>query len=259
MADAGLDVRHADLFVGTSAGARVAIDLTSGQPLEDAYQRRVGPEQPRFEAAGSIDWARIKAGVDAARQAGGSPADVLRRYGALALAVAPGSGADRRQAVAGQLPVQAWPEQRVLITAISAETGERRAFDRDAGIELVDAVIATTAAFGAPPMLFEGQHYFDGGYHSGDNADLAMGHDRVLILSLIAPPQAMRLVTLEAAVEALRAGGAAVEVIHPDDETMAALVATGGQMNPASGKPAAIAGRAQGQRAVSERLKAFWG
>lgn len=258
MADAGLDVRDANLFVGTSAGARVAVDLTSGQALEAIYQRRAGPEQPRLEAPAAIDWARIKAGVDEARRAGGSPAEILRRYGELALSVAVGTGADRRHAVAGQLPLQAWPEQRVLVTAISAETGERRAFDRESGIDLVDAVIATTAAFGAPLTLFEGQHYFDGGYHSGDNADLAVGYERVLILSLVAPPQAMRLVTLDAAVGTLRAAGAHVEVIHPDDETMAALVATGGQMNPASGRPAAIAGRVQGRRAVSERLTSFW-
>ena len=258
MADAGLDIRDADLFVGTSAGARVAVDMTSGQTLEDIYQGRVGPDGPRPERPAQIDWARIRDGVEAAKQAGGSTTDILRRYGALALAVSPGPGTDRREAVASQLPVRAWPERRVLIAAINTETGERRAFDRESGIDLVDAVIATTAAFGAPPMLFDGHHYFDGGYHSGDNADLATGYDRVLILSLIAPPQAMRLVTLATAVEALQAAGAEVEVIHPDEETMTALAATGGQMNAASGRPAAIAGRLQGQRCVSERLRSFW-
>ena len=40
---------------------------------------------------------------------------------------------------------------------------------------------------------------------------------------------------------------------------MEALVATGGQMNPTSGRPAAIAGRLQGQRdAASGALAAFW-
>jgi NTE family protein len=147
----------------------------------------------------------------------------------------------------------------VLIPAVKAETGERRAFDRDSGIDLVDAIIATTASFGAAPMLFDGHHYIDGGYHSGDNADLAIGYERVLILSLRTPPQAMRLVPLEPAVEALRAAGAQVEVIHPDEETVAAMAPTGGQMNPASGRPAAIAGRLQGQRSATERLASFWG
>ena len=262
MADAGLDLRNADLFVGTSAGARVALDLTSGKPLEQIYQGRVGrdeppPQAPRNKPPAAIDWGRIKAGVDDARQRGGSPAEILRRYGALALATADGTGTDRRKTVAAQLPLQAWPEQRVLIAAVNAETGERRAFDRTSGIDLVNALIATTASFGAPPLLFEGHHYLDGGYYSSDNADLAIGHDRVLIIALRSPPEAMRLVPIESSVELLQAAGAQVEVIHPDEETLAALAPSGGQMNPASGRPAAIAGRLQGQRA-GRHIGSFW-
>ncbi len=258
MADAGLDVRNADLFVGTSAGARVALDLTSGQSLDEIYQRRAGSDGPAAGASPAVDWARLRAGVDDAKQAGGSSAEILRRYGALALTAAPGTGVDRRGTVAAQLPLQAWPKQRVLIVALNAETGERRAFDRESGVDLVDAVIATTASFGAPPPLIDGHRYIDGGYYSSDNADLAVGYERVLILALRSPPQAMRLVPIEAGIEDLRAAGAEVDVIHPDEETLAALVATGGQMNPASGRPAAIAGRLQGQRPVSERIAALW-
>src|SRR3569833_1967979 len=66
LADAGLDLRDADLFVGTSAGARVALDLTTGQSLEDIYRRRVEPGGPPparpADAGPAIDWARIRAG-----------------------------------------------------------------------------------------------------------------------------------------------------------------------------------------------------
>jgi NTE family protein len=261
LADAGLDLRDADLFVGTSSGARVALDLTSGRPLEELYQRRAGPGGPPAarlaDAAPAIDWARIRAGVDEAKQAGGTPQDILRRYGALAREVAAGAGVDRRSTVRAQLPVSEWPAQNVLITALDAETGERRAFDRNSGIDVADAVIATTASFGAPPLLFGGHDYIDGGYYSSDNADLAIGYDRVLILALRSPPQAMRLIPIEAGVAALHAAGAKVEVIHPDDETLAALALTGGQMNPASGRPAAVAGREQGRRAA-DGMAAFW-
>lgn len=257
IADAGLDLRDADLLVGTSAGARVAVDLASGRALEDIYQGRVGAAGPTGDAGARIDWARIRHGVEAAKQGGGDTADILRRYGELALAVAPPMAADRRAEVAAQLSLAAWPTQPLLIAVVNAETGERRAFDAESGVDLMDAVIATTASFGAAPVQFEGHNYIDGGYHSSDNADLAIGCDRVLILALRSPPQAMRLLPIEVSVGALRAAGAEVEVIHPDDETIAALTATGGQMNPASGKPAAIAGRLQGQR-VAERVAAFW-
>jgi len=260
MIDAGLDVRDADLFVGTSAGARVAIDLTSGTSLEAVYQGRAGlppPGSGRTEAAPAIDWPRIRTEVEAARREGGSTTRILQRYGSLALALATGHAPGRREAVAAQLPTQLWPEQRVLIAAVNAETGERRVFDRESGIALVDAVIATTASFGAMPVAFENHHYIDGGYFSSDNADLAAGCDRVLILALRSPPQAMRLVSIEEGVEKLRAAGAEVEVIHPDEATLAAMAATGGQMNPASGPPAAIAGRLQGRLAAGH-VASFW-
>jgi NTE family protein len=61
--------------------------------------------------------------------------------------------------MAALLPVQTWPAKPVLIVAINAETGERRAFDRTSGVSLVDAMIATTASFGAPPAVIDGQHY----------------------------------------------------------------------------------------------------
>jgi NTE family protein len=154
--------------------------------------------------------------------------------------------------------MQTWPEQRVLIVAVNAETGERRAFDRNSEIDLVDAVIASAAFFGWPPTIFQCHHYIDGGFYSSDNADLATGFDRVLILALRSAGPAMCLVPLDPAVETLRAGGAHVEVIHPDEDTLATLTSAGGLMNPATSEPAARAGRLQGQRLVSERLSSFW-
>ena len=156
--------------------------------------------------------------------------------------------------------METWPEKRVLIATVNADTGERRIFDRDSGIALVDAVIASTASFGMPPILFHGEHYFDGGYYSSDNADLATGFERVMILALIRPPGVpfVPLVSLEESVATLRNTGAIVEVIRPDESTMAALAAAGGAMNPAISAPAARAGRVQGRGIVKERLSSFW-
>src|SRR4051812_40438701 len=188
MADAGVDVRNADLFVGTSSGSRIALHLASGDAHEDAFQRRlqVGPRSS--EPSPAVDWVGLREGVARAKQAGGSAAEILQRVGALALAAAAGrSGASRREIVAAQLPMVTWPEKRVLIATVNAETGERRAFDRESGIDLVDAVIATTASLGAAPILFQGEHYLDGGYYCTDNADLATGFERVMILALKRP------------------------------------------------------------------------
>ena len=189
-----------------------------------------------------VDWLHLRGAHARAKEAGGGPTAILQRIGALSLPAPGAKGSNRRQIVAAQLPMQTWPEQRLLIVAVNAETGERRAFDRTSGIDLVDAVLASSAFVGWPPALFQGHHYIDGGFNSTDNADLAVGFDRVLILALRSAVPPLCVVSLDAAVETLRGGGARVEVIHPDEDTLAAFASVG--MNPAVCGPVARAGRA---------------
>ncbi len=152
-----------------------------------------------------------------------------------------------------------WPECDVWMIALNAETGVRRAFDRASGIPLADAVRATTASFGAAPVWFEGQPYIDGGYYSSDNADLAAGCGRVLVLALKAPPWAMRLVSVEEGVAELQASGTEVELIQPDDEAMEVITSAGSPMNPAVFEPVTRAGWAQGRRVIAQRgMSGFW-
>jgi predicted acylesterase/phospholipase RssA len=70
-----------------------------------------------------------------------------------------------RAVVAARLPSQCWPERPLLITAIDAHTGEPVAFDRHSGVDLVDAVAASTSnGFGVPPYSIGDNRYIDGGY-----------------------------------------------------------------------------------------------
>jgi NTE family protein len=149
--------------------------------------------------------------------------------------------------MAAQLPVLTWPAKPVSIVAVNAETGERRAFDRTSGVSLVDAMIATTASFGSSPAVIDERYYIDGGYHSSNNADLAVGFDEVIVLSLRAPPWALALVPLEESVPALKASGARVTVIQPDQASEDA-VTSGSPGNPAVRTPVAKAAFEQGKR-----------
>lgn len=258
MSQAGLDLRNADLIIGTSAGARVALHLASEIQLEDLFRREVGPNPRPAAPSAALDWPKLRKDIALAKESGGGASAILRRIGVLALNTSAANDPERRKAVAAQLPMQTWPERKLAIIAVNVETGERRVFDRNVGIDLVDAVLATSAFFGAPPVLFEGQHYIDGGFYSSNNADLAAGFDRVLILALRPPPTAVALVPVEAAVETLRAGGAHVELIQPDEDAQAALSSGGSPMNPAICEPAARAGRIQGYRLVGNRGSAIW-
>src|SRR6202011_3154112 len=96
----------------------------------------------------------------------------------------PAAAQQRRAMVAARLPRQQWPYRRMIVVAVNAHTGELAAFDRDSGVELVDAVTASTALPGlVPTVSINGTRYIDGGVRSPDNADLASGYANVVVLS----------------------------------------------------------------------------
>jgi NTE family protein len=263
--DAGLDVTEADLIIGTSAGSTAAAQITSATPTEllaailgAAPQQRTGPVKPDGGRVGPVadHIERMSRIIAAAEDA----ADMRRRMGAAALdmdAASDGSGHSRwRATVAARLPSQRWPEQAVLITVVDAHTGEPVVFDRHSGVDLVDAVAASTA--GGPPYSIGDHRYIDGGYRSIENADLAAGYGRVLVLSPFGGrsrhPREWGT-HLAAQVDELRAGGSRVETIFPDSNSEHMFGANA--MDLSLRPPAARAGYDQG-RALAEQLTEFW-
>jgi NTE family protein len=271
--DAGLDVTEADLIIGTSAGSTAAAQITGASAtqlladiLSAAPPQRTAPQ--RTAPAGSVGGrVPVSPPVDHMRRtteiiaAADGPADMRRRLGAAALdmdAASDGSWQTQwRATVAARLPSQHWPQRRVLITAVDARTGEPVVFDRHSGIDLVDAVAASCAS-GLPYGIGDSR-YIDGGYRrSSENADLAAGYGRVLVLSPLGGRSRAPLewgMHLAAQVDELQASGSRVETIVPDSNS---LVAFGSNlMDPSTRPPAARAGYGQG-KAVARQFTGFW-
>lgn len=263
-----MDLAHADVTIGTSAGATVAAQLTAATPAEllaailatsvpasQAGSRRGRTTQNRVSEMLEATSAIIAASQDAS--------DMRRRMGAASLERDPAPHDSRptpwRDVVAARLPGARWPGRRVLITAVDARTGEPAVFDRGSEVDIVDAVAASTSVgFGAPPYRIGENRYLDGGYRRNENADLAAGCARVLVLSPFGGrsryPDEWRM-QLAAQVEELRAGGSAVETIFPDEASRAAF---GPTMMELSTRPAsARAGYEQG-RALGAAIGEFW-
>jgi NTE family protein len=268
--DAGLDVTDADLIIGTSAGSTAAAQIAATSPAEllagilsAAPRQRTGPvgsEHGRAPLGPSADHMERTSGIIAAAE---NPADMRRRMGAAALAMDAASDGSAqtqwRATVAARLPSQHWPERAVLITAVDAHTGEPVVFDRHSGVDLVDAVAASTAnGFGVPPWRIGDRRYIDGGYRRNENADLAAGYGRVLVLSPLSGRTRHPLewgMQLAAQVDELRAGGSRIETILPDSDSLSAF---GTNLMDQSTRPAAArAGYEQG-RALAGRLTEFW-
>jgi NTE family protein len=266
--DAGLDVTTADLTIGTSAGSTTAAQIAGATPTELLAAILAGASQQRTSPVGSDrghvpmrpvadHLERISKIIASAEDA----ADMRRRMGAAALdmdAASDGSWQTQwRATVASRLPSQRWPQRTVLITAVDAHTGEPVVFDRHSGVDLADAVAASCAS-GLPYRIGDNR-YIDGGYRSNaENADLAAGYGRVLVLSPFGGRSLQPLdwsMHLAIQVDELRACGSRVDTIFPDStsEHMFGANAMDLSMRPA----AARAGRDQG-RALAEQLAEFW-
>jgi NTE family protein len=273
LAEAGLDLTEAaDLVVGTSAGATAAAQVRSGIPaaelLASVLSPPVRPVGQNRERPPSLPMATVFERMRAIGAAATSAADLQRAMGAFGLesdaTLGPGAG-QRRAIVAARLPCPQWPDRPMIVVAVNAHTGELAAFDRDSGVDLVDAVTASTALPGlVPTHSINGTRYIDGGVRSGENADLASGYANVVVLSPLGgrnrtPPErgadpagqfeGLRRfpgADLASQVEALRKQGSRVEVITPDADSRAAMGTN--QMDPATRIPAARAGFAQGKR-----------
>jgi NTE family protein len=266
--EAGLDVTDADLVIGTSAGSTAAAQISGATPIELLAAILAAAPHQRTRPSGS-DGGRVptRPAADHMERTGAiiaaaeDAADMRRRMGAAALEMdgaSDGSGQTRwRATVAARLPSQLWPQRRMLITAVDAQTGEPVVFGRHSGVDLVDAVAASCASGFA--YRIGDSRYIDGGYRSNaDNADLAAGYGRVLVLSPFGGRSRTPVdwgMHLATQVTELRARGSRVETIFPDSNSEHMFGANA--MDLSLRPPAARAGYDQGT-ALAEQLTEFW-
>ena len=254
LAEMGTDLSGADLVVGTSAGSVVGAQLTSGAELAAMYERQLAPATGEQAARlnrntlAQFGWALLRSR--------GRDVEFRRRIGALALAaekagVTP-SEQERLDVIGSRLVGSEWPERKLVITAVDAETGEFHPFDRDSGVPLVQAVAASCAVPGVyPPVTIDGRRYVDGGMRSAANADLAQGYDRLVVLAPI-PRGIGPIASVDAQVTGLVSR---VAVVSPDKASRSAIGRN--VLDPAARGPSARAGRAQAAT-VAARIAEAW-
>jgi NTE family protein len=204
-------VDAANLIIGTSAGAVVATQLATGCDIDALYAAQLAGAVPEIEPV---------------------PGEVV-------------GGAARRAVIAARLPRHEWPSNTKLkIIAVDLETGQRAVFDRDSGVDLVDAVAASCAVPGAwPPVLINGRHYVDGGVQSATNADLAAGCARLLVVAPLTGDASL----FETLTEELTLAELTGLVLHAEPAPFGT-----NPLSPASRGPAASAGRALGRARAGE-------
>ena len=253
----GVDLRTAELIVGTSAGSAVAAQLGSDLSLKDLFDRQVDPARQTRELTPNAHLFELFERALATASGFRDRAEQTRQIGRWALAAPTVTEEERRSVIAERLPSHAWPNGLLLIVAVDTETGETRIFDRLSGTTLVDAVSASCAVPGIwPPVTIDGRRYMDGGARSSDNADLALGYARTLIVSPMGTARPdVTGDTLEQQIETLMSAGGKTYLVEPDEASKSAIGLN--PLAPETRIPAANAGRSQGH-AIAQDIARFW-
>lgn len=248
---AGVRLREADLVVGTSAGAAVGAQVAGTRDLDDLYSAQLAGDASELPARIGVTTILryVVAGLDPDRRRG------LTRLGRQAREARTVTAQQRRAVIEKRIPVDAWPERRLLIPATDADSGEQRVFDRTSGVPLIDAVAASCAVpLVWPTVDIDGRSYFDGGFPYAANVHLAAGADVVVVLAPVTAGIA-RGSSVATQIHAL-GPGVRTFVVSPDRAAKNAIGRN--SLDPAARRASAEAGLEQAARVV-DGLREVWG
>lgn len=270
LAQAGVDLGRADFTLGTSAGSFVGARLALGADaatfadpvLAEAERPMRSPGQEGAERP-AADLSRLMQLMGEAQSGTRNPAEARAEIGAFALAA---QTVDEAAFIASfgrsfaGLPPDAWPERGFACTAVDAQTGAFQLWTRESGVGVTRAVASSCSVPGVyPPVTLNGRRYIDGGMRSPTNADMAVGHEVVVVIALrlgaaldAANPVGQML---DREIETLKDGGATVVVVTPDDASVEAFGPNLMAFSRRAG--AARAGLAQGL-AYAKDVRAYW-
>lgn len=255
LADAGLDLRTADLVVGTSAGSVVGAQLRGGLDVEELFARQLAPPVETGPPASMGRGLVLRFGLAVLRHRKdeqGFRAQVGRLAVQAEAAGKTPTEQERRDVITARLPSVSWPDRPLTLTAVDAETGAFETFTRDSGVDLVSAVAASCAVPGVyPPVTIGVRRFVDGGMRSVANVDLATGYDRIVVLAPIT-----RGIGPMSSVDAQVTGLVSrVAVVSPDAGSRAAIGKN--VLDPAARAASARAGREQAAAEV-DRVREAW-
>lgn len=258
----GVDLGQATVVVGTSASSVVAAMLAGDRLGLASKELAVMAKLPAVIAAmapsGDLTPSQARA-VGLFREATDARPDTVRAIGYAALAADAVPSAKLHRSVASLVTKRTWPAQSLMITTVDAYTGERLVLRANSGVPVSRAAAASSSVpglFSPQPVL--DRRCMDGGVSgSGTHTDLAVGAERVVILSLGAENpvrEAMMTIqpnSLPKEADAVRAAGGEVFVRGPLETNIETLMAP-------TSVPSAIEMGMNQAAGDADALRAFW-
>ena len=182
--EGGVDLRDADVIVGTSAGSIVGTRLAAGQDVRrEAPGKRLNVPEP--EGGADLDSMRDVFGLWGRTEVV-TPEFMaeIGRFARAARTVAPEIWVE---ATAANCGVSDWPDKPLRLITVDTDTAARAVMSRETGVPLADALAASCSVPGMFPAIEIGGHlHMDGGVASGTSADVLLNDDVELAL-IVAP------------------------------------------------------------------------
>ena len=260
--DSGVDLGAADLVVGTSAGSVVAVQLranalTTHFPRTESPQASADAQGPvSSPAAPPFDAEKFVQLMGTAAESATGPQDARARLGARATASTAVMTEEAWLARIGHTLPRDWPTGELALTAVDSADGAFTVFNARSSVLLEKAVAASCTVPTVFPLVhIDGHAYMDGGMRSATNADLAAGHDKVLVISCNPEPRTSPFgPTLDELLLLIEETGDAFH-ITADGASRAAFGRN--PLDPARRIPSFEAGLAQAEQ-LADSVKEFW-
>ncbi|MFE3195479.1 patatin-like phospholipase family protein [Nocardia sp. NPDC059240] len=249
----GIDLGAAESIVGTSAGAIIGAALVVGRDLDSFADdpRPPGYSEPpavvKREAVGAAFAIMADRTMD--------PDARRRKMGRMAMAEEPAQPSDIAE-LEWLVDGNEWPDHRLRVVVVDAESGERLVWDNGSGVPLARAIAASRAFPGLQrPVVVEGRYYIDGGVWSATNADLAVASNILLVVE----PLAFRIPPEQLQAELATTSADRVVHFHPDAATADVFTSFAANPDPLASWPHAFRGGVrQGEDLAKQLIDAGW-
>jgi len=246
--DAGINLRHADIILGSSAGSQVGAVMASNKDWDTIWHDQIETDVDETTPISEAGMADLFKEYNNLPKISHSDKEWIDKLGEISkrthIDFADNYRLDMVQKRIGD-GVEWTDSLRVATTEIGSS--KRVVFDKTSNVALLSALAASSALPGVWPAVNINNHqYFDGGSYSMDNPDLIEDADNVIVISnnlpILAPYKTSDLVTK------MNNKGIKTTLLVPGDAVVAILNKYGNNtMESALRSEVANAARKQGQ------------
>ena len=224
--DKGIDLRTVDYIIGTSAGSQVSTTISSMIDWDTIWQEQIIEKVNETTPISDKEMGELFQAFDQLAKESKSTKAWVDGMGEISKNTQPNVSLDARRDMIrnrlGSVPLE-WND-KLNIVATELETSERKVFNAQSGVALIDALAASSALQGVwQPIPINGYHYYDGGSYSMENPDVVDDAVKVIVLTTDLPIETPY--ALDQLVEQMKADGKDVYVVKPSDEVVSILQA----------------------------------